>query len=472
MSKLLGLGIGFVLIITLVMKKKPLALAMATGTLVTGLATGLGIEWLARTVGRSLIDPDTLLLAMMVGSITLLSWIMAVSGLLDRLVQATIRLLRSAKLAVMVIPALIGALPIPGGAIVSAPLVDRPGDMLGLSPARKAAVNLVFRHANFFFLPFSSSVILASRMLKVDIYDLIRVLSPLGAVTWVIGCLTLVRGTKEVSLESAGAASQAAIAAAPLTAVAGEAGAESCCGNGGGNGDGSNGGANRDAGGYGGSGDSGGVAQQPAACVPSSPPACAPASPVREFLISGSPIFVAMAVGLVLPVPFWVGVIAGIVLALGLSWRARRWTLGDMVHAIDYKLVAAMFGIMMFRAVVVGGQSLAQLAAVLERSAVPLPVLAFSISLLISTVSANHNTTLGIAYPMIIPLVAPHEVMAYAMLMFAGSFVAYFASPLHLCQIVTNEHCKVSIPQAFKEYGLVLLGIAVAAGVLFYVYIS
>lgn len=445
MTKLLGLGIGFILIIVLVVRKKPLALAMAAGTLVTGLATGLGVDWLIRTWGNALVEPDTLLLAMMVGSITLLSSIMAVSKLHERLVYATIKLLRSAKLAVMIIPPMIGALPIPGGAIVSAPLVDRPGDMLGMSPARKAAVNLVFRHANFFFLPFSSSLILASRMLKVEIYDLIRVLAPLGVVSWVVGYFTLVRGAKEVALDTAGTDVATMTPAAAQTA-AGRDVTAGLAGNGGNGGNGGHLGA-------GGSGD-------------------VSISPAREFLITGSPILVALAVGLIFPVPFWVGVIGGIILALGLSWRMRRWTLLDMWRGIDIKLVAAMFGIMSFRAVVVGGESLAQLAAVLDKSAIPLPVLAFFISLLISIVSANHNTTLGIAYPMIIPLVAPGQVMAYAMLMFAGSFVAYFASPLHLCQIVTNDHCKVTIPQAFREYGWTLLGIAVAAWVMFYVYIS
>ncbi|MDP2873526.1 MAG: DUF401 family protein [Bacillota bacterium] len=435
MTKLLGLGIGFILIITLVIKKKPLALAMAAGTLVAGLGTGLGVEWLVATWGRALIHPDTLLLAMMVGSITLLSWIMAVSKLHERLVYATVKLLHSAKLAVMIIPPMIGALPIPGGAIVSAPLLDRPADMLGMSQPRKAAVNLVFRHASFFFLPFSSSLILASRMLKVDIYHLIRFLAPLGVVTWVVGYLTLVRGAKEARLVEADAT-------APQEIAAGHDG-----GNGGG----------------------GGLGVVPSAAGPAGN---RPRSAGREFLITGAPIFAALAIGFVLPVPFWVGVICGIVLALGLSWRTRRWALGDLLRGIDFKLVSAMFGIMSFREVVVRGEILSQLATVLERSAIPLPVLAFTISLLISIVSANHNTTLGIAYPMIIPLVAPHEVMAYAMLMFAGSFVAYFSSPLHLCQIVTNEHCNVTLPQAFREYVWTLVGVAAAAWGLFYLYLA
>jgi len=100
-----------------------------------------------------------------------------------------------------------------------------------------------------------------------------------------------------------------------------------------------------------------------------------------------------------------------------------------------------------------------------------MPVLAFGVGFLVSMVSANHNTTLGIAYPMIFALISPGEVMAYAVLIFAASFVAYFWSPLHLCQILTLEYCKVSLPQVYREYVWVLLALAASAWGLFYLYL-
>ncbi len=416
MTKLIGLGIGFVLIIGLVMKKKPLALAMFAGTLVTGLGTGLGLGWLAKAWGQALIHRDTLELAGMVGAITLLSYIMAASKLHERLVNATIRLLRSAKLAVMVIPPLIGSMPIPGGAIVSAPLVDRPADMLGLSQARKAAINLIFRHANFFVLPFSSALVLAAKLINVDVYHLIPYLAPLAVVVWAIGYLTLVRDARPVAAEDMSADAMAETAA-------------STDGTGGATG------------------------------------------PGREFLFAASPILLSLLIGFVFKVPFWLAVLCGVAWALVITWRSHPWSAQALLRGVDYKLILAMFGIMSFRAIVVEGRVLAQLAVVFENSPIPLPVLGFVIALMISTVSANHNTTLGIAYPMILPLVEPAEVMAYAVLMFAGSFIAYMSSPLHLCQILTMEHCKVNLPQTFREYRWVMLGVAVAAWGLFFLYL-
>jgi len=416
MTKLIGLAFGFAVIMTLVVRKKPLALAMFGGTLVAGLGTGLGVRWLAVTWGQALIHPNTLELAAMVGCVTLLSYMMSVSGLHLRLVNSTIRLLRSAKLAVMVIPPLIGAMPITGGAIVSAPLIDQPADMLEMSQARRSAVNNVFRHANFFILPFSSSLVLAAMLINLDVYSLIARLAPLAFVIWIVGYWTLVRGAK---MRPSRAAALDLDALGPdgkrLTGV--------------------------------------------------------PASPGVEFLISSSPIILALVVGFVFDIPFWAAVLCGIALALGLTWRQHQWTARELLKGVDLKLIGAMFGIMSFRAIITGGESLSQIAALFENSSVPLPVLGFLLAFLISTVSANHNTTLGITFPMVLPLVAPGEVVAYATLMFAASFVAYFGSPLHLCQIVTNEHCKVSLPAAVKEAVWVLLAVAVAAWGLFYLYL-
>jgi integral membrane protein (TIGR00529 family) len=414
--KLVGLGIGFVVIVGMVIRKKPLGLAMLAGTLITGLGTGLGLAWLAGTWFGTLIARDTLELAAMVGCITLLSHIMSASGLHDRLVAATVKLLRSAKLAVMVIPPLIGAMPIPGGAIVSAPLIDQPADSLGLSQGRKAAINLIFRHANFFVLPFSSSLVLAAKLIGVDIYHLIAKLWPLAVATWIVGYFTLVRDARPVAMETPSAA-----AGAP-----GEA----------------------------------------AASLDRAPGPGAG----REFVVSASPILLSLVVGFALKVPFWMAVACGIVLAVGLTWRTHPWTLARLARGVDAKLVLAMFGIMGFRGVVVAGRSLSQLSVLFESSAIPLPVLGFGLALLVSIVSANHNTTLGIVYPMILPMVGADQVMAYAVLMFAGSYVAYMASPLHLCQIMTNEHCKISLPAAFREYYPSLVGVAVAAWGLFHIY--
>lgn len=60
---------------------------------------------------------------------------------------------------------MVGFLTIPGGAILSAPFVNRIGEEIDLSPPRRAAINLVFRHLAMFLLPFSTSIIIVPTIL-------------------------------------------------------------------------------------------------------------------------------------------------------------------------------------------------------------------------------------------------------------------------------------------------------------------
>ncbi len=99
------------------------------------------------------------------------------TGYLDNMVRGLSGFLGNLKAAIMTVPALVGSMPVLGGAAVSAPLVDKLGDGLGLSPEKKAA-NLVFRHGMFFVFPFSPSMILVSNLLGVPVTSLLAKLWP------------------------------------------------------------------------------------------------------------------------------------------------------------------------------------------------------------------------------------------------------------------------------------------------------
>ena len=77
------------------------------------------------------------------------------------------------KALVALIPAIFGTLPMPGGALISAPIIDNEAEELGLTPEKKTFVNLWFRHLSLFVIPLSSSLILASKFANVSIYNLI-----------------------------------------------------------------------------------------------------------------------------------------------------------------------------------------------------------------------------------------------------------------------------------------------------------
>ena len=71
--------------------------------------------------------------------------------------------LKNRRLLYVGLPALVGLLPMPGGALFSAPLVDSVDSEKGIGGTLKAAVNYWFRHIWEYWWPLYPGVILAIR---------------------------------------------------------------------------------------------------------------------------------------------------------------------------------------------------------------------------------------------------------------------------------------------------------------------
>ncbi len=85
-----------------------------------------------------------------------------------------------------VLPAMIGLLPMPGGALLSAPLVDAAGSNMNISPHKLAAINYWFRHILEYIWPLYPGIILSASILKLDAADVVLALWPMS-VGMVIG---------------------------------------------------------------------------------------------------------------------------------------------------------------------------------------------------------------------------------------------------------------------------------------------
>lgn len=99
--------------------------------------------------------------------------------------------------AVILPPAIIGLLPMPGGALVSAPAVKIASENFKLSPSEKTYINFWFRHVWEYFWPFYPGLIVASATLHVPIYKLMTFLFPLSIVSIISGLLFTIPILKE-----------------------------------------------------------------------------------------------------------------------------------------------------------------------------------------------------------------------------------------------------------------------------------
>ncbi len=115
------------------------------GIATAGLFLPLTLHQFAGAILAEIINPVTIQL---IAAVCLISGLggqlMKDTGDLDLIVSSLVCLLRSDKLLCMLIPALFGILTVPGGALMSAPLVEESAKGLKLSRARLSAVNLFF----------------------------------------------------------------------------------------------------------------------------------------------------------------------------------------------------------------------------------------------------------------------------------------------------------------------------------------
>ena len=94
------------------------------------------------------------------------------TGLVDEMGYALIRIIRSPILALMIVPGVIGLLPVAGGALMSAPIVDVLAGSVGLSSLAGVYVNVWFRHIIFISYPLTQSIIVASTLSSIPVEEI------------------------------------------------------------------------------------------------------------------------------------------------------------------------------------------------------------------------------------------------------------------------------------------------------------
>ncbi|MEA1913490.1 MAG: DUF401 family protein [candidate division WOR-3 bacterium] len=181
--------IGFIISLALIVfvAIKNLWLGLFLGALTLGLFN-LSFKGLIQVTVSTLIDPSIVLLALSVAIIPIIGGVMEESHLMESLVQN----LRVGKKGILMLPpALFGMLPMPGGALLSAPVVERTGK--GVKNETKAGINVWFRHLLIFIYPLGS-LLPTTKMAGLNLYREILYILPFFCVIFIMGLFFLIRG--------------------------------------------------------------------------------------------------------------------------------------------------------------------------------------------------------------------------------------------------------------------------------------
>jgi len=179
--------LSFIIIIGVVMvlSKYELGIILTLGAL--GFALLAGVDFLLVLI-NVLADPSILALIVIMVLIPILGGIMEESGLMMEMIQ---KMRISKKSSLMMIPALFGLLPVPGGALMSAPIVQQIDSEEEANT--KVSINVWYRHMLIMVYPLSSALIIASKLININLYILVLGLVPSLIIMWLIGYVLLVR---------------------------------------------------------------------------------------------------------------------------------------------------------------------------------------------------------------------------------------------------------------------------------------
>ncbi len=149
-----------VIILILVFSKYELSITLTIGAIVFGILADVNVIDAILTVG---LDPSIILLTIAILFIPILGGLMGESGLMNELID---NMDVSKKTSLMVSPALYGLLPVAGGALMSAPIVDNIAPEMNSS--RKISINVWYRH--IFILIYPLSLLVISEIANINLY--------------------------------------------------------------------------------------------------------------------------------------------------------------------------------------------------------------------------------------------------------------------------------------------------------------
>jgi len=150
-----------------------LGLVLLLASVLTGLMYGLGLSELLLDMVGATFDPLTLELVAIVLFITYLGEILGATRKLEGLVRSLSDLFVDSRWLLVLMPMLIGMLPVAGGAMFSAPMVQEVSQGLDLSRERRTFLNYWFRHTMEGVFPLYPALVLAAGLLGVSVQAMV-----------------------------------------------------------------------------------------------------------------------------------------------------------------------------------------------------------------------------------------------------------------------------------------------------------
>lgn len=371
-------------IIVLVRRKVALSLTLIASSLILGFMFQLRANAIVNGVLDTLLSIENLKLVMALELVLLFSALLKENGAMNRAISALGDVVRDARFTVAIIPAVIGLLPVVGGAMLSAPLVAEASDDLQLSPEHRTFLNFWFRHVWEYTLPTFPAVFLTAGITGVPIPELVLAGTPLTLAAIATGVLFGFRGVQPPHGSGAG-------------------------------------------------------------------PPPAPGRQLARFVWNLFPLFlvIVLTVGLDIHLAYPLLVVTTGVIVLNRMPLNRVLRLARQHFSID--LACLIWGIMLFKEILVATGAMGNIAAELSAMGIPSAVLVVLLPALIAFISGYTTAFVGLSFPVLVPFVQAGELSAYyVMLGLAGGICAHLLSPMHACLVMTMHYYEADMGKTYR----------------------
>ena len=404
MLNLIGVIVAFAIIIFLIRKKFNFGLSLIIGSLIVGIFSLQEIQPI--DIPKAIIEASiynfqtkqittyTVELALLMTVIYILAKLMQETGAITKLIDS-FRPIFSKGGTLAVIPALYGLMPVPGGALFSAPLIDEEGDKYKLNKNQKNYLNVWFRHIWFPIYPISSAMILicSIEFSNIEISTLMLVNIPAFLTSIIIGLFFLkkfVKNNPSVAEEKH---------------------------------------KNKDFSGL-------------KYLLP-------PIIPLLTYAI-------LLVFGISQIRAFLIGIIISLFSVYFLTKIPFEKFIELIKKSLTLKLALAIFGIMIFRQMIAVSGTDVVIADLVTLSHIPTISMIVLIPLILGVLTGYNLGAVALSYPIVQPFfpqpIDSVTLIGLTSLIFISSLVGYLVSPIHLCNVLSSDYLKTDTTRMYRTY--------------------
>jgi len=415
----------FFLVLICIRKKLSLGNAFLLGTLFLSLLFGLKPRATLTSIFASITDPKTLSIAVVVSLILVLSSSMELAGQMQRMLQNFQGLVASPRLNLVIFPALIGLLPMPGGAVFSAPMVKELGMRSKLSEAQLSFVNYWFRHIWEHWWPLYPGILLTTVITEISLLVIIVIMCPFTAVAVWLGYRAL-KGPGSLPTDN-------------------RSGFETT--------------SNKN-----------------------------PRPLLWPFIKELMPILMVIFPGLGMgvlfsklfpgfPISKEIGLILALCMAIAWVWHQNRTSKKQILSALTnpqlLNMMYMIFGILIFKGILTDSHAAAAISQELIQMHIPLVLIAVVLPLLVGMSGGIVIAFVGSALPILVPMIQTlgqaQFLPAYVMLILVSGFTGVMLSPMHLCFLLSNQYFGVTLGSVYRHLWKPCASLVAAAMIYFWI---